>query len=377
LFTRNENFEVEYRIQRKDGEWIWLHDRAIAIFEKEGVSHAFGVFLEITNRKQMEKELIGSKERLQSFMDEATDVFILFDSELNFVDLNTAALAAFPGGIMKNNIIGKNILDIIPEMKETDCYRKYLEVLKTGEPFFADDVVSNKLFGNRHLILQAFKAGNGLGIIGTDITAPTRQKEELSEFIHTMAHDLRNRLLSIEGFANMLNTEYNPAYAERIRRLAKNSSELLRRSVALADAGLVIEKTEEVDLTQLVQEVAKTTIPENISFKLDHLPMVAGDCDKLSQVFQNLLENAMTHGSPTKIEVTSQDVEKGTDIRVFNDGKSIPNEIRSKIFDRGFSTKAERSGLGLAIIQRIIDAHGWQISLVDKSETTFKIHIPA
>ncbi len=203
-----------------------------------------------------------------------------------------------------------------------------------------------------------------------------QQKKELSDFVHMMAHDLRNQLLSVEGYAETLQEEYNQTFVEKIQYLAQHMGQLLRRSVALADAGLVIEGTADVDLAQLVQEISETAIPNNIDFVVDDLPIVVGDREKLVQVFQNLFENAVTHGNPTKISVRKQRGERGTKILVANDGKPILPEHRSKIFQRGFSTQEERSGLGLAIVQKLVAAHGWQIGLADTPETAFIIQIP-
>ena len=64
LFDKDKMFDVEYRIQRKDGPWIWLHDRAIATYEKEGVMYADGVFSDITKRKGVEEELKDTQAQL-------------------------------------------------------------------------------------------------------------------------------------------------------------------------------------------------------------------------------------------------------------------------------------------------------------------------
>jgi PAS domain S-box-containing protein len=61
LFTSNKPFDVEYRIRRKDGDWIWLHDRSMSTYEKSGMQYADGVFSDITDRKRMEEELLKSR----------------------------------------------------------------------------------------------------------------------------------------------------------------------------------------------------------------------------------------------------------------------------------------------------------------------------
>jgi CheY-like chemotaxis protein len=176
-----------------------------------------------------------------------------------------------------------------------------------------------------------------------------RQREELSEFAHAMAHDLRNYTLAIQGYADLLKKDHSKAYAEKIENLAIGMQELLRRSVSLADAGLIAEKTDEVNLNVLVKTVADAIIPIWIALIKDDRPTVSGDQQKLSEVFQNLFENAVTHGNP---------------------------ENRSKFFTRRFTTKEDGGGLGLEIIQKVISAHGWDIKLMPESTTTFEIFIP-
>ncbi|MFW9916257.1 MAG: response regulator [Candidatus Thorarchaeota archaeon] len=203
-----------------------------------------------------------------------------------------------------------------------------------------------------------------------------RQKEELSEFAHAMAHDLRNYTLAIQGYADLLKKNYNKGYAEKIDTLAKGMHELLRRSVSLADAGLIAEKTDEVNLNVLVKTVADAIIPASIAFVQDDLPTVLGDQQKLSEVFQNLFENAVTHGKPNKIQVRREDSEDGISILISNDGIELLPENRSMIFTRRFTTKEEGGGLGMEIIQKVLSAHSWEINLKPDSITTFEIFIP-
>lgn len=61
LFSQNKEFDVEYRIQRKDGEWIWFHDRAISTYERDGAKYSDGIFSDITEYKKLESQLLHSQ----------------------------------------------------------------------------------------------------------------------------------------------------------------------------------------------------------------------------------------------------------------------------------------------------------------------------
>jgi len=159
----------------------------------------FGMFVEntINKRKQAEEKLNKSSERLSRFMNSATDNFLLFNSELDVIEINEAALKQL--GLSKKEIIGKNILFITPNLKESGRYDKYVEVMKTGNPFFVDDIIHHPKFGDLHLALKAFKVGEGLGIIASDITERKAAEEALraSEEQYFMLFNNANELIQI------------------------------------------------------------------------------------------------------------------------------------------------------------------------------------
>jgi len=202
-----------------------------------------------------------------------------------------------------------------------------------------------------------------------------RQKEELSEFAHFISHDINNCLTLIEGYIGLLDLDYDASTI--IDHQVDYMKRLMSRSLMLADAGLSIEKNAVVDLNHLVKRVAKVTIPKTISFLVQPLPSVLCDEERLAQVFKNLFENAVIHGIPNKISVQSVNDDEGVFILILNDGTPIPQEIQNQIFDYGFSTSKDSMGLGLPIVKKIIEAHGWKIAVHSNSERTlFQIKIP-
>jgi signal transduction histidine kinase len=200
-------------------------------------------------------------------------------------------------------------------------------------------------------------------------------KEEYRSFIHTMAHDIRGCFNVVLGYAQLLKEAHNPEYAETIVESVHRMTRLLDRSVRLVDLGVPVGWLSEVDLNRVIPAVASSVLPVEVEFQHDRLPIVLGDPDKLAQAVQNLLVNAIEHGRANRIEVRKRSADGGIAILFRNDGQPIPGELRSLLFIERASSKP-RGGMGLGIVRKVVESHGWSIKLDPVEMPTFRIFIP-
>jgi two-component system sensor histidine kinase HydH len=207
-----------------------------------------------------------------------------------------------------------------------------------------------------------------------------------------VAHEIRNPLSSIKGFATYFKERYpDNAQDQQTATIMIQEVDRLNRAVSqlLEFARPVNIKAQPTDLNALIADSIK--LIENqagakgIAVKTRNsiqVPEIMVDPDRLNQVLLNIYLNAieaMADGGELKIELSSESEANGIDITIADTGCGISAEDLSKIFDPYYTTKSSGTGLGLAIAHNIIEAIGGQI-LVESQPgrgTIFKIILPS
>lgn len=204
------------------------------------------------------------------------------------------------------------------------------------------------------------------------------KNEELDRFTHTISHDLKNPLFAIQGFAGILHDELSRGelvnardHLARITEATERMDKLITSLLALSRSGRSIDNPVPLSLADVAHEAAgilDSRIRERgIELVIpDTLPTVRGDRLRLLQVMMNLIENAIkymgTQQSP-RIEVGVCGEGTATVFFVRDNGIGIAREDVQKIFGlyRRLETGVQGSGVGLATVKRIIEAHGGRV----------------
>ena len=230
----------------------------------------------------------------------------------------------------------------------------------------------------------------------TDISELARQvrlRENLAalgEMSAGIAHEFKNSLATISGYAQMLRTtedhntieQFSNKIARETESLARIVTEFLnfaRPSAADVDSGTAPQR-EIVDVRAAIQESARE-YQLDLRFRGFEEPrLIAGDRTLLRQLFSNLLRNsaeAARNGQRTKVEVEAEAAAGQLRLTLHDDGCGIPAEKLSKIFIPFFTTKPQGTGLGLALVHRIVTQHGGKITVSsNNSGTSFTLQFP-
>jgi len=219
---------------------------------------------------------------------------------------------------------------------------------------------------------------------GNNLECDKKVRNEIDSIIHTIAHDLKNPLTSIIGFSEVLSTSIRDKaskpdmkYLNRVYSNATHMNELLEGLMDFARSSQPQSIIEDLELGDILQEIISLqhfTIEEtdtviNIP---DDLPIVKTDKRKITHVFANLISNAIKfvpEGRAPAINISVGENGGYHEISVCDNGIGISENQLDEIFSLFYRAKeldAVGSGIGLAIVKRIVDDLSGQVRVTSK-----------
>jgi signal transduction histidine kinase len=192
-----------------------------------------------------------------------------------------------------------------------------------------------------------------------------RQNERLERFASVVSHDLRNPLSVLKGRLTLAEETGDAAEFRRCYDALERMNDLIDDLLAVARADTVIGEPEPISLGPLVERCWQTVSTPKATLRVETDRTVDADESRLRQLFENLIRNAVEHGGKT-VTVTVGDLPDG--FFVEDDGPGIDEDDREAVFETGVSTSSGGTGFGLAIVQEIADAHGWDVRITEADD---------
>jgi len=389
--------------RRKDGSLVDVSVLAYPIRSNDKLIGTYGVYSDITERKQAEEKLRQSEENYRVLFDSTVIGTIVLDAETMKIAMVNQAAAKMFGFGSAEEARGADWLDFIrPEDK--DRISKI-----AAENLFGQDSRQTYELGvlnkdGREIWINATGArimheGKLGGLISfTDITEQKRQRERLmvtdrlaslGELAAGAAHELNNPLTSIIGFSQLLMEKETPDDIREDLKLINNEAQravkVTRDLLTFARKHGPVKQPNQInsiieDVLELRAYLQKTNGIEVERQLAPDLPEIMVDYFQMQQVLLNIIINAeyfmtQAHNKGTLTITTKK--ENGTvKISFVDDGPGITPENLGRIFDPFFTTKEAGSGtgLGLSICHGIVNEHGGQIyvrSQLGKGATVF------
>ncbi len=354
----------------------------------------------ITAWQSDKQALAADIEALQVALDRLPDPIFMLSAELSILQTNQAAAALFPEARDRANLsdVFRN-----PELLEAaflaldDENPREAEVTLTGPPLRIYRVWV------AHFPKTLNNGGYAL-LRMSDQTEVKRIEQLHADFIANASHELKTPLATLVGYIETLRgpARQDSKAVDRFLKIMDGEAQRMGRLIGDLLSLSRIEREEHdrpkdrVDLAETINTVLESVRPalesnkQNLELKLPAAAQVIGDADQLTQVFLNLLDNAIKYsGSGQSIRIFGRFIQENKNrflaVSVIDQGEGIGAEHLPRLSERFYRVDTPRSrslggtGLGLAIVKHILTRHAGRLEISSEVGTgsTFTVFIPA
>jgi|GEM_PF-3518865 PAS domain S-box-containing protein len=359
--------------------------------------------------KAREKDMEQSNSFLSAILENIPNMIFVKDAEeLRFVKFNHAGEDLL--GFSKEEMIGKNDYDFFPAKQADFFTAKDRAVLISGKMVdISEEPISTRNLGERWLHTKKIPiaAQNGspgylLGI-SEDITEKKKQEDsirelnhELEAFSYSVSHDLRAPLRAVNGYVQILQEDHGSLMNEEMVRLvqiikynAKKMETLIDDLLSFSRLGRKEMVKSDIDMNELTEgvlrEINRMEPVHHAKIILGKLQPIKADYGLIHQVVFNLVSNAVKYSSKKEnpeVEISSR--QEGSEViyEVKDNGSGFNMAYASKLFGvfqrLHRSDEFEGTGVGLAIVKRIVNRHGGAVGATGASGigATFTFSLP-
>ena len=348
------------------------------------------VFNQISKRIEEEQAVTETERRkLAIIIESMMDGIITTDNNGRIILINTSAEDML-GGRDDEIFIGKDVLKIL-NITEYESIEEILEAedsllvtaSKSDEELLLRAEISKIEKEDTEDLTQMSTELEGYIIVLYDVTDQERQEKERREFVSTVSHELRTPLTTMNSYIEALeegvleDKELAPQFIDTIHKETTRMIRMVNELMQLGKMDIKEEHYEKefIDINKLLEQItdrfALTHPEKNFIKHISKTPIfVEGDQDKLTQVFDNIVNNAIKYspnGKNITIRVRQNYHHNRVSISIKDEGVGIPLVHIDKIFNRFYRVDKSRqrsmggTGLGLALAKTIVEAHKGRI----------------
>ncbi len=378
-----------------------------------GKPHLITITRDITERKRVEEALRESEARYRSLFEQSHDAVFILDLNARHIAANQRAANMLGYSVEEIQKLSVNELsvelheseNILERMMASEHIPVYQRIFrkKNGEIFPVEinvELVRDDKGNPLHIqsvvrdVTQRKRAEGERERLITELSA---KNAELEQFTYTVSHDLKSPLVTINGFLGFLeqdavsgNIERLKKDTQRIQEAVKKMQRLLSELLELSRIGRMMNVPESIPFRELVDEclsIVHGRLEERgvVVHVYPNLPVIYGDRPRLVEVLQNLMDNAAKYMGDQKnplIEIGQRGEEYLKPVFFVKDnGMGIDTEYHERVFGlfNKLDAKSEGTGVGLALVKRIVEFHGGRIWVESEAGkgSTFLFTLPA
>lgn len=360
----------------KGGESRFAEMRSVPL-RRDGVEGVIGIARDITERKRMEEALRESEERYRKTIKNANVGIGLYgpSGDVQITNKRVQEISGYSKEELSN--LDGWFEKVYPDPDVRDRIRKEWQRRMSEDGYVKDGeaVIQTKDGEKKTLLFNSVRLDCDDSLVFLRDITERKQAEEREEFLHSLLrHDLRNKIQIAQGYCGLLEEidlkEEELGYIDKLKMALSDGFELVEKVRNLRRIGK--DEIGVVDLSLAIEGVVKRqtpyTVDRGINIKVGDIDAVVEGGSLLKELFSNIIENSIFHSSCSRINISTSEVDGELVVSIQDDGEGIPDDIKEKVFEKGFKdVESSGSGLGLFLAREIVRDYGGSIE-VENSE---------
>lgn len=368
---------VESYFETKSGDLLPYEFTGGLLKDEDGhIRGLAGIGRDISERKERER-------RYEAIFNQTYQFTGLMDPDGTLLEVNDTALEF--GGLDREDVLGlplweaywwqiddttpQEVREAVDRAAEGEFVRSEVEIQGRDEDIIIDfsirPVTSEE--GEVTYLIPEGRNITELKTIKQRERELQRQNRRLEEFASVISHDLRTPLTVAEGRLKLAQDICNHECLIDARNALERCQALVDDILTLTREGQKVQDLEAFELAEIAETSWRTVETADATLVIDSNRQIQADYNRLQQLLENLFENAVAHGGEGVI-VSVGDLDGDRGFYVEDDGPGIPTDERELVFESGYSTSEEGTGFGLSIVQKITEAHGWDIRVTESED---------
>jgi PAS domain S-box-containing protein len=408
LAGKSPSFDLEHRLLHKDGSYRWIRSRGVVVRDAAGTPlRMAGSSTDLTERRVAEQALRESEEKLRAFLTNVPAILFSIDRAgiISMAEGQGMEALKLADGVIVGRSVAElygNLPGVVESVKRALSGESFVTTMRTHELSYEVAYSPTRdstgevtgVIGVARDISESVRAKEALERTAAELR---RSNEELEQFAYIASHDLQEPLRMVASYTQLLERRYSAQLDDAAREFigyavdgARRMQEFITGLLRYSRVGTEPRVLEEVPLSEVYETAIanlRVAIQESgAHVETEPLPVVRGDPRQLTQLFQNLIGNALKFRKPNQApEIHIRATLDGGfwSISIRDNGIGLDPRFSERVFTifQRLHTRDEYegTGLGLAICKKIVERHGGRIWVESREGegATFTFTLPA